>query len=390
MKLPPVKVNLISLWKAWRSIRKFLHDQRINAGKKLFSMILLLIIVPVVAIVLTIQGQTYTNSNSSTWDGVNIPRSEPTVFVFKNNSITSRNGNGYMLQAGDESLSWGNTNNLDDEVISGNKLIWNGTDLPSNICHGFFTGFNINVVIKWNYIYRAATSIVVKSDGMTNTSGGISYNIFNNPRIMGISVKGIKGTKIYNNTFYSDQNRYSGSGNAGTGEGIISVFPNDSYSDAYSSNTKIKNNIFYTVHQIANIRIETSEDAEGFESDYNVFWCEEGTPYFDYLGSWKTFSQWQALGYDLHSVVINPEFNNLTDFIPENRLDYGTNLGSNFQNGLSVSAIWNVGSQPATTIQNDIWQVGARIYGGSTGIPKIYEDPKEEKESNRMFGCKRY
>ena len=45
----------------------------------------------------------------------------------------------------------------------------------------------------------------------------------------------------------------------------------------------------------------------------------------------KTFEQWQALGYDLHSVVINPEFINFTDFVPPMRLDYGKNLGSDLQ-----------------------------------------------------------
>ena len=33
MKLPPIKINIISLWKVWRAVRKFLHDQKVNAGK---------------------------------------------------------------------------------------------------------------------------------------------------------------------------------------------------------------------------------------------------------------------------------------------------------------------------------------------------------------------
>ena len=32
MKLPPIKINLITLWKAWRAIRKYFHQQNINAG----------------------------------------------------------------------------------------------------------------------------------------------------------------------------------------------------------------------------------------------------------------------------------------------------------------------------------------------------------------------
>ena len=40
--------------------------------------------------ILTIEGQTYTNSDE-TWSGVNIPRSVPTTLTFKNNSISSIN-----------------------------------------------------------------------------------------------------------------------------------------------------------------------------------------------------------------------------------------------------------------------------------------------------------
>ena len=40
--------------------------------------------------ILTIEGQTYTNSDD-TWLGVNIPRSVPTALTFKNNSISSVN-----------------------------------------------------------------------------------------------------------------------------------------------------------------------------------------------------------------------------------------------------------------------------------------------------------
>jgi uncharacterized repeat protein (TIGR02059 family) len=122
------------------------------------------------------------------------------------------------------------------------------------------------------------------------------------------------------------------------------------------------NNIFYTVNQVYNIAVEEEEDLVGFESDYNVFYCEAGTPVFNYLGTKKTFAEWQALGFDTHSVVVNPNFNNFTDFVPATRLNYGKDLGSAWQTGLSTTATWIVGSSPATTNQNGTWQVGARVY----------------------------
>ena len=69
-----------------------------------------------------------------------------------------------------------------------------------------------------------------------------------------------------------------------------------------------------------------------------------------------------GVGYDAHSVMVNPNFNNLTDFVPASRLNNGTNLGSNWQTGLSTTASWIVGSAPETALQNGAWQVGARIY----------------------------
>ena len=58
------------------------------------------------------------------------------------------------------------------------------------------------------------------------------------------------------------------------------------------------------------------ESLTGFESDYNVYYCETGSPKFNAGGSVKTFAQWQALGYDIHSVVINPNFKDFINFVP--------------------------------------------------------------------------
>jgi hypothetical protein len=310
----------------------------------------------------SVEGTTVTNNRSGFWSGINISRKKPVAFIFRNNSVTSVNSGGYMLQAGDEAPGPTN-NNLDGEIISGNKFIWNGTDIAATITHGIFLGYNNNVQIKYNYLYRIPTGIVLKSNGMTNVSGGVAYNIINKTGTIGVVVKGINGINIFNNTFYSDQVKWTSKLKPGTPYGLVDIYANDGLKPLeYSKGTKIRNNIFYTVHQICNINIVEEADAEGFESDYNIFWCESGTPMFKYLGVEKTFAEWQALGYDTHSRIINPDFINLTDFVPRARLDYGTDLGSNWITGLSIKAVWVPGSSPATKDQNGPWQVGARIY----------------------------
>jgi hypothetical protein len=304
------------------------------------------------SILLTIEGTVINNTEVGTWIGVNIARNDTTTFIYKNNSITSVNSAGYVLQAGDEQVD-SNNNNLKAEVITGNKFIWNGADTNS-ITHGIFTGYNTDAIIKYNYIEKVPMGIVRKSNGMTNISGGVAYNIINNPLKAGVVVKGMKNVNIYNNTFYSEHTI------AETWRGLVDIYSNDS-PYGLTSGTKIFNNIFYTKNQILNINVYDSENLIDFESDYNVFYCESGTPIFKIGSVIKTFAQWQALGYDLHSVIINPNFTNFIDFIPSTKLSYGTNLGSIWETGLSIDAIWST-NDPATTIQNGTWQVGSIIY----------------------------
>lgn len=71
------------------------------------------------------------------------------------------------------------------------------------------------------------------------------------------------------------------------------------------------------MYQIYNIAIEDTANIPPVANiDYNIYYCEAGNPIFNYLGSTKTFAQWQALGFDAHSCVVDPDFNNTTDFIP--------------------------------------------------------------------------
>ena len=305
---------------------------------------------------LTIEGTTTVDSRTGKWSGVNIPRDSPVTLIFRNNSITSVNSEGYMLQAGDESPLPEN-NNLDGEMITGNIFNWNGPADPAIITHGLFAGYNINSTVKYNYLNNVPYGIIFKSGtdqgvNMTFTSGGCGYNICKNGKFAG-RVKGINGVKFYNNTFYSGD---------GNGWYLLFISGNmDRVIPSPSIGTKVFNNIFYSTIQIPMIKIE-SGCLTDFESDYNVFWCSAGEPSFNIDGSTVTWAQWRALGYDAHSRILNPDFINTIDFVPGARLDYGTDLGSEWQAGLATTATWIVGSSPLTANQNGVWQVGARLY----------------------------
>jgi uncharacterized repeat protein (TIGR02059 family) len=344
--------------------------QRINIGRIItifFAIIICRINLPAYGQNdLIISGKTYNNSEDS-WQGVNIPRETKVNLVFSNNTITSANRYGYMLQAGDESPASSN-NNLDNAIITGNRFNWTGKDMTV-IPHGIFTGHNKNVSIKYNYLSYVPMGIVRKSgNNMANTSGGIAYNIVKGGAVA-VVVKGMSNVNIFNNTFYNDRTKVQ------TWRPLVYIYTNtDRGVYSVSHGTRIYNNIFYTRYQTPMISVLDQESLNGLESDYNVFWCENGAPVFEFNGTQISFDEWKAMGYDLHSTVINPRFNDLNSFVPAERLNLGTSLGDEWKEGLSVNARWGAGD-PETTSQDSNWQVGAVLYGetggGDTYLPVV-------------------
>lgn len=306
------------------------------------------------------EGIVINSTETGTWLGDNIPRSVPTLLTYKNNSITSVNSVGYLLCAGDETPSATN-NNLDNAFISGNRFEWKGTNSETIITHGLFTGYNINTNVKFNYLSGVPYGIIFKSgtdagESMTFTSGGCAYNICRNGKF-GVRMKGINGVKIYNNTFYNDDEN---------GWYFVYISANaDRAKKSYSTGTKIFNNIFYSTSRFPMILVEPGCET-GFECDYNVYWCTTGEPVFSIKGVTRTWAEWQSMGYDTHSVIIDPGFISKTELVPRNRLNYGKDLGQEWQSGLSTVTAWVPGVSPATTNQNGTWQVGARVYAPGT------------------------
>ncbi|MRR22205.1 hypothetical protein EG830_04410, partial [bacterium] len=153
-------------------------------------------------VILTIEGEEIVDTETGSSFGYNIPRNQVTNLTFRNNSMTSVNSAGYILQAGDEAPGL-NNNHLDGAIITGNRLTWNGTD-ENSWTHAMFTGYNLGVIIKYNYLTNTPNGIQRKSNGMTDNSGVVAYNIIKNPKV-GIVVKGMNGVRIYNNTLYCEK-----------------------------------------------------------------------------------------------------------------------------------------------------------------------------------------
>jgi hypothetical protein len=177
----------------------------------------------------------------------------------------------------------------------------------------------------------------------------------------------MSGVNVFNNTFYNDRTLEQ------TWRPLLHIYTNtDKGGYSVAHDTKVYNNIFYTKYRTPVITIADEESLTGFTSDYNVFWCETGTPLFIINNVNLSFEQWQAKGYDTHSVVMNPLFRDLVNFVPDRRIDKGLNLGQDWSEGLSVSAKWG-GTDPATVMQSGSWQVGAVIHGEEGGQTGAFE-----------------
>jgi PKD repeat protein len=330
------------------------------------TIIILFLIVSVVSGAQTIyEGTAYVSTEEGTWNGVDVRPVSPTAIIFRNNSITSENADGYMLRCGSDLPAEGYVNYLDGMIISGNLLDWNGTPGTDNV-HGMMLGYSINYDIKYNYVDRPYLGLVFEgTSGMTYTAGGVSYNIMKKGRGSGIVLNGQNNVPVYGNTFFSSRANWSPA--LIKVDMLTQVTPNGS-----SNNIKIKNNIFYTKNHQAVISVADS-CLETLECDYNVYWAEDNdnTPAFFNIttSTYYTWAQWRALGFDAHSVNVNPNFVDTIDFVPTARLDYGTNLGSTYNTGLSTTADWVVGSTPTTAVQNGTWQVGARVFAAAASAP---------------------
>jgi hypothetical protein len=279
--------------------------------------------------------------------------SDPILLTFSKNTVAFKFESGLILPFGLD-LPDANNNNLDNATITGNLLNYTNNAEQTGT-HGIMAGYSINYNIRHNYLDSCGYGVVI--EGLADqeyTSGAIAYNIFRANEYYAITMGGMNGVPIYNNTFYSNKPTSSN-------EPIISIAENTQVADTqYAHRTKIKNNIFYSVRNQRMIVIEDTA-SQTLECDYNVYWVAAGDhqPKFYIESTEYTFAQWQALGHDVHSVVVNPGFVDTVNFIPTTKLEYGTDLGDEFDAGLSPISEWVAGSYPDTIVQYGDWQVGA-------------------------------
>jgi len=279
---------------------------------------------------------------------------KPQSVKFHNNVFQFKNVNNHTLAVGSEG-SGASDNFYDGTEFIGNKLTGIG-DMTQGQNHAIFLGFNKGGIVKYNFLENCPDAIVLKANGDDNTSGIVSHNLIKNSTNYGVIIKGIQNTKVYNNTFYND--------NSVLNWACFIEILKDPSGGKGSTGTIIKNNIFYsTGKQWIMIGIEDPESMVNLQCDYNVYYRAGANQSISFSvndGStthYYSFAQWQALGFDKHSVVVDPGLNSNT-LIPNSAVLKAVNLGEAYNSSIDISNTWNR-RDIISKVQGSTWQNGA-------------------------------
>ncbi len=264
---------------------------------------------------------------------------------------------GHITLGSDVNNTWDNGHN--DSTIIGNKLygVWYYSPVTvSNLGHGIAIFNCINCKVKYNYVNGANHLVVIKASdrtpAMVNTDCVVSYNIgINNEG--SLFPKTMSGIKFYNNTTYADNpNIVNIAGGvymlASTGPTINCEFRNNIFIDKTPLNANI-----------SVISVPQPGSLIGFVSNNNIIYSQNNF-IADLSTVKKTWTQWQALGYDANSLNQDISFvNTITEkFYLNTPIFNGTNLTATYDDGLDTTTNWPI---IITNQQGPIWQNGAYV-----------------------------
>jgi parallel beta-helix repeat protein len=193
------------------------------------------------------------------------------------------------------------SNSGDFPTIRGNRLHNNAAaGLHMNGDRNFTPGDGVIsfALVEKNVVWENGLSggSGINCDGVSDST--IQNNLLYNNHASGISLYAIDGAqgssrnRVYNNTIVM----------AGDGRWCINI-PPAGEGQTNPVGNKIKNNILYTPHSFRGSISTYGSAVSAFEADYNVVVGRFST---DDGNTSLSLSQWQAFGYDQHSVIATP------------------------------------------------------------------------------------
>ena len=238
--------------------------------------------------------------------------------------------------------------------------------IRNNNCHnnyrwGIFTGFKDDILIENNtcsystdehgiYVSNSSDRPIIRNNhSFNNNSCGIHMNgdismggdgIISNAIVEGnilhhngvgggsaINMDGVQDSEIFNNLSYSNHatgiamyriDGAEGSKNNKVYNNTV-INPSDARWNILvkngSTGCTLYNNIFINNHSFRGSIAVDAESFPGFASDYNIL---ENRLSSDGDNTVISLSEWQSLGYDLHSQIADPEENIFVDHLTDN------------------------------------------------------------------------
>ncbi len=246
--------------------------------------------------------------------------------TLSNNTIT---GNGWASARDSQEYSpiggnLGNVNIFGNSIYSNDAVCYNA-GVAGNYCHGIYYGTSSSVPVNIfnNTIYSMANGSGVKAIG--------SANIYQNT-IYGNGLNGIQlgqngsanvqysvhGNVIYNNNATNSTGAGISQYSQGTGTISISAYSNTLYNNGNTTGYEIQvadnvnqltiqDNVMYASSTRRDLGIALALTGAVLIDD-NLDWRADSAPSISYKGSFPTWQQWQALGFDTHSLNADPEF----------------------------------------------------------------------------------
>lgn len=266
------------------------------------------------------------------------------IATIHDNYLVSKNTNSPFIYIGDEY-----TTAISDR-LNGSKIYNNRLSGPEDYgndrgsMHGVFI-WSQAIECYNNFISGTNLGFVAKSNGGTYNNI-FHHNIVHNTS-MSYTIKGIKGTLIYNNI----------SNNASFYNGLAEVFPG---SEGDSGNTTLKNNIVVGIAEF--LIIENTDQLIGCTFDTNLYYNSISDNIAQIGVTKYNLTGWQVLGYDLNSIFQNP--NLVDDLWPLEPIQIGEDLGVDYEDGLDISTNWgdeNTLPVIVTRKQSTLWDIGAYI-----------------------------
>jgi len=171
-------------------------------------------------------------------------------------------------------------------------------------------------------------------------------------------------TRIYNNIFnatLSSSNGISYKAGDSSSTARVQIIGNTVYGENISAqyyitdtyDPIIKNNIGYSVNGHGILRLHTVTFSNPNNVDYNIWKCIDDGP-VSINSSGKSWAYWQSLGFDSHSYITNPQFNDILND------DFSLQASSDgINNGINLYPPYNLDYNDSSRPKGTGWDIGA-------------------------------